>query len=321
MDIYFLSNQSDTPEDITPAFRVNGRAPELWHPDTGQIERMAVYSITPNAERVPIHLAGRGSVFVVFRSAADVNPITSITRNGETVVSLASSTVSNSFPLATDGSTKLPMELTRSSKDTVTALAWHSGEYEFNDANGRSRTLDVEFVPPPLKIGGPWTMQLPPSNGIESPVSFDLLESWTERKEPAIKYFSGTVVYRKRFDIPADRFGKTQRLYLNLGQVEDLVEVILNGKDLGTLWKEPFCLDITQAARPDSNDLELHIVNVWHNRLVGQKLHPAAFGAHGEFIPWASYVPEYPAREPLYASGLLGPVTLQSAIQLQAPEL
>jgi hypothetical protein len=67
-DIYFVANRTDGAKDLQARFRVNGREAELWHPDTGVIEP-AGYSIESNRTTVPLHLAERESVFVVFRQA------------------------------------------------------------------------------------------------------------------------------------------------------------------------------------------------------------------------------------------------------------
>ena len=52
----------------TAAFRVGGKAPELWWPDSGRIERPAVYDAAEGVVRLPLSLGPQGSVFVVFRA-------------------------------------------------------------------------------------------------------------------------------------------------------------------------------------------------------------------------------------------------------------
>ena len=47
-------------------YRAGGKEAELWHPDSGQIEP-AGYAIAGGRTTVPLHLAERESVFVVFR--------------------------------------------------------------------------------------------------------------------------------------------------------------------------------------------------------------------------------------------------------------
>jgi len=68
-DLYFVANTTDSAADFAARFRVAGKAAELWHPDTGQIEP-AGYSIAGDRTTVPLRLAARESVFVVFRKAA-----------------------------------------------------------------------------------------------------------------------------------------------------------------------------------------------------------------------------------------------------------
>jgi hypothetical protein len=63
-DIYYVANQTDRRMDLQARFRVKGKAPELWHADTGAIEA-ADYS--DDGSVVPLELGERESVFVVFR--------------------------------------------------------------------------------------------------------------------------------------------------------------------------------------------------------------------------------------------------------------
>ena len=66
-DVYFISNQKEQSVDITASFRVAGRAPEFWRPDTGQIENAARWQNTSNRTAVALELDPSGSTFVVFR--------------------------------------------------------------------------------------------------------------------------------------------------------------------------------------------------------------------------------------------------------------
>ncbi len=68
-DIYYVANTTDEPREFDARFRVSGREAELWHPDTGAIEP-ADYTITGDRTVVPLRLAEREAVFVVFRRAA-----------------------------------------------------------------------------------------------------------------------------------------------------------------------------------------------------------------------------------------------------------
>jgi hypothetical protein len=68
-DLYFVDNRSDQDETVDATFRVSGKAPELWHAETGASEP-ASYRIAGGRTTVPLHLEPWGSVFVVFRKAA-----------------------------------------------------------------------------------------------------------------------------------------------------------------------------------------------------------------------------------------------------------
>ncbi|MEM9341319.1 MAG: glycosylhydrolase-like jelly roll fold domain-containing protein, partial [Bacteroidota bacterium] len=63
--VYFVSNQTDKEQVVTPAFRVTGLQPELWSATTGDVRTL---SGTPGEETtsVPLKLAPYESVFVVF---------------------------------------------------------------------------------------------------------------------------------------------------------------------------------------------------------------------------------------------------------------
>jgi hypothetical protein len=67
-DLYFVDNRNDRDETVDATFRVAGKAPELWHADTGAVEP-ASFTIAGGRTTVPLHLEPWGTVFVVFRKA------------------------------------------------------------------------------------------------------------------------------------------------------------------------------------------------------------------------------------------------------------
>ena len=66
-DLYFVDNRNDRDETVDATFRVTGKAPELWHAETGNAEP-ASYKIADGRTTVPLHLEPWGTVFVVFRT-------------------------------------------------------------------------------------------------------------------------------------------------------------------------------------------------------------------------------------------------------------
>ncbi|MGA2246693.1 MAG: glycosyl hydrolase [Verrucomicrobiota bacterium] len=69
-DIYFVSNQRRRFDSPDCTFRVSGKIPELWHPDTGLIETAPVWNSQEGRTKVRLNLDPAGSVFVIFRQAA-----------------------------------------------------------------------------------------------------------------------------------------------------------------------------------------------------------------------------------------------------------
>jgi hypothetical protein len=128
--------------------------------------------------------------------------------------------------------------------------------------------------------------------------------------------------------------GANRKLYLNLGRVEVIAEVKLNGRDLGILWKPPFQVDITAAAKPGRNQLEVKVVNLWPNRLIGDSRLPEDTEWTGtKLTAWPQWLLEgkpsptgrvtfttwkhWGKDDPLQESGLLGPVVLEAAEQAE----
>jgi hypothetical protein len=95
-DVYFVANRSDRPLDTAARFRVTGREAELWHPDTGKMEP-AGYTISPDGTTVPLELAERESVFVVFRHPA-ASPARALPRATRTMLATLDGPWNLSFP-------------------------------------------------------------------------------------------------------------------------------------------------------------------------------------------------------------------------------
>jgi hypothetical protein len=68
-DLYWVVNGNTRGETLEASFRVKGKAPELWHAETGVIEP-ASYLIANGRTIVPLRLEPDDAVFVVFRRAA-----------------------------------------------------------------------------------------------------------------------------------------------------------------------------------------------------------------------------------------------------------
>ena len=119
---------------------------------------------------------------------------------------------------------------------------------------------------------------------------------------------TGTATYVKDAEIPADRLRPSKALHLDLEQVKNLAQVKLNGRDLGILWKPTFHAEITGAARAGTDRLEIHVTNLWPNRLIGDEQLPRDRPWNGKL--WSQ-------RPPLLLEGEPSP-TARHAFHLEA---
>jgi hypothetical protein len=154
------------------------------------------------------------------------------------------------------------------------------------------------------ELSGPWTVAFDPKWGGPEKIVFDKLDDWTKRPEEGIKYYSGTAVYRKTFDLADASLLSGKRRFLDLGAVNYVARVRLNGRDLGVVWTAPWRVDITDVVKVRKNELEIEVVNTWLNRLVGDAHLPPEKRLAKTSVG-------YPPNEPLMPSGLLGPVTVK----------
>jgi hypothetical protein len=160
------------------------------------------------------------------------------------------------------------------------------------------------------ELNGSWEVSFDTVWGGPAAVTFPRLISWTDRPENGIKYYSGTATYRKTFDQKEHAIAgkKLKGIYLDLGRVDNVAEVRLNGTKMGVLWCAPWRVEISEALRPTGNMLEVDIINLWANRVIGDLNLPAE----------SRYTKTHDAfrfdfltgKTPLIRSGLLGPVRI-----------
>ncbi|MDR1496967.1 MAG: family 16 glycosylhydrolase [Puniceicoccales bacterium] len=219
-----------------------------------------------------------------------------------------------------------------------------AGVYTAKFSDGTSRVWQTTHTPATVALDGAWDVVFrhPQMNtSATGPASFDpiyreqkvkfqTLQDWKDHAHPDIKYFSGTAVYTKKFNWNANHIGNANGLVLDLGKVAEVARVIVNGIDLGVVWKAPFKIDISKAVIGGENTLEIHVANLWNNRFIGDSKIPLLDSHTGN--KWASWVVENWQRplvsrvtltsnnsrggRSLQTSGLIGPVVLRGTITL-----
>ena len=155
-----------------------------------------------------------------------------------------------------------------------------------------------------ISITSPWTLSFPSGWGAPSSLNLSTLKAWKDLDiSEEAKAFSGTVTYTTTFDIKDNTKDKTYSL--DLGNVEMIAVVSVNGKKLRTLWATPYSLDITEAVKAGKNTLTVEVTSTWFNRLV--------FDANQPEDERKTWTINGPSKESgLRDSGLLGPVVLST---------
>lgn len=480
-DLYFLTNQSDEPQMVAPRFRVTGKQPEFWSPDSARIARSVMFEEDTQSTRVAVDLPPRGSVFVVFRAASDQRPaVRELTRDGEVLATLdvrhreaepteragngaGNFTISGwmrprgeiALPRETDdgvfihlarndavwaehGAARFndsrhacaglsvgrngvvvfehsaayfapllvqpaeladwthvalvyedhqpslyldgqlarrglrsrfivhpgdmrgaspegpfrgelgPLQLHDEALSAsaiaeraqtaplsvrsagVSTVEWcaeqqgpaqflvaANGTYQVTWTNGEKQTFQVDDVAAAIPVNGPWTLHFPPSTDAPQRLPLENLMGWTDHADEAVRHFSGTAVYRCTFTLDSVR----PDMLLSLGHVESVAQVVVNGRSLGTLWKPPFSVEVSDALRVGENELEIHVTNTWRNRLIGDKKFPDGFPDRGplQFRPYLAVDVGVKDSESLLPSGLFGPVTVHTRTRVTLP--
>ena len=147
-----------------------------------------------------------------------------------------------------------------------------------------------------------WNLQFDPAfYGPKKEVTINSLFDWSTSIDDAIKYYSGTAVYTKKFNWK----GSTKdTIWLDLGTIANIAEVTINGIDCGTLWTFPYRVNISEALKKGQNTLTIKITNTWANRLIGDQKLPKE-----ERLTWSTAPFRLEGKE-LLKAGLLGPVTI-----------
>jgi hypothetical protein len=189
--------------------------------------------------------------------------------------------------------------------DGINWLTPNAGKISFTTLSGETKSAEVKSVPAPIALSGVWDVTFPNKRGATKKAIFDELDSWTNSS-----------LINAETDIALD-----------LGSVRVIAEVILNGKNVGTLWKAPFRISINDFVKKGTNVLEIKITNLWANRLIGDEHLPLDFERKGkkikrlpdwllnqtrrpsERITFASFK-HWNKDDDLQMSGLLGPVKI-----------
>jgi len=318
-EIYFVSNKQNESAEAICNFRVSNSRPEFWWPETGKTEKPAIYSEAGNVISLPVSLSEFGSVFVIFppESKPEADRIVKITHEGKVITGEAGD--------------KIKVSRRNGKFENFVSQA---GQYTLLTASNKKLNIEIAAFPEALKITGSWDITFTPGWGAPPKVQFTELTSWSDHPDQGVRYFSGKATYHKKIWISAELVRKNRQLFLDLGDVAVMAIVKLNGKELGILWKKPFRIEITGAAHEGENALELTVINLWPNRLIGDANLPedctwTKGGELKEYPQWLldgkpsptgrftfSIIKVWSKDDALRKSGLLGPVVLHTVAKI-----
>lgn len=189
---------------------------------------------------------------------------------------------------------------------TIIPLKFESWEAYFivfkNKASVLTYKKPISAEQDVLTISTPWKVAFQEGRGAPASATFDKLASWTDNTEGGIKYFSGTATYRNTFKMASLTQGG--EYVIDLGEVKNIAEVIVNGKNVGTAWKKPFKLNITNALKAGDNTIEIRVTNLWVNRLIGDAQPDVKNKITFTTMPF------YRGQESLLPSGLLSDIKI-----------
>ncbi|MBC8005880.1 MAG: hypothetical protein H7X84_10435 [Verrucomicrobia bacterium] len=252
-DIYFVANQSEKAQTISVSFLVSGKQPELWQAEDGSISNALVWNDMDGRTTVNLNLKGMQSVFVVFRKAASKadHLVSASARNGNTNWTILCN--------------KSESPVLRASEAVSIALVY---------ASGKQKTIDIQ-ANAPVELSGPWKVAFAPKTDQKFELEFPELIDFSKHSSKSVNYFAGTATYRKIVSV--NKTSPKTRFLLDLGEMNDIAEVRVNGKSAGVLWYPPYQTDITDWLVAGENELEILVTTNWANRLIGDEHEPADF--------------------------------------------
>ena len=137
---------------------------------------------------------------------------------------------------------------------------------------------------------------------------FDTLFDLKDSEE--YQHFCGTIIYRKNIDCCRDGV-HTVSTILDLGLVEGVSEVIVNGQSVGIQYYGRRIFDLSPFLTEGQNDLEIRVITTMGNYL-------KTLSREENLTTWL-YVNHPKRDQPLQPMGIIGPVKLFKTV-ITSPE-
>lgn len=174
-----------------------------------------------------------------------------------------------------------------------------------------------------------WKVRFPAWSKAPAEIELPTLISLHKQADFNVKHFSGKATYLNTFVLSERDLNEAKIFFLDLGRVENMAEVQVNGQPTVLLWKAPYLLNMSGMVKVGVNTLKIEVTNLYPNRIIGDEHLPEKyeFDEYGRirqlpvwyvdqqadkmrervlFTPWK----HYKKTDPLLEAGLLGPVRI-----------
>ena len=131
------------------------------------------------------------------------------------------------------------LDLFYNDKNELVAETGIAGTYKLTMSNGKTRSVTIATDSKSLAIDGWKTVS-------------------TEQED-------FTEIRVAEFSLSTE-IGKDKRVYLDLGNIEIMAQVTLNGKTYDTLWMPPFTLDVTDVLKAGNNKIAVRITSTTNGK-------------------------------------------------------
>ncbi len=271
-----------------------------------------------------IFLANRSNKVQRFNLTANINGITPEIWDPET----GNTSIAKNWEFTSSKQTY--MKITLKPNQTL-FVVFHKKTNKNDILYGLSKEKTL-FLDNAIKLRGTWDVTFIPKIGNKFNMKFDQLSDFKYSTDKRVMYFAGTAIYQKNIMLSKDDI-KVPQIIMSLGEMNDIAQVIINGKDVGVWWYPPYKKDITQFLKEGKNNICIKVTTNWANCLIGDEQFPADFewgndrGKLGRGIQaypqWFINKQERPSNRkafviwyyhnidtPLQPAGLVGPVEL-----------
>lgn len=139
------------------------------------------------------------------------------------------------------------------------------------------------------ELSGSWSLQLNHMNGEQQQIDIDMLTDLISMDQT--KNFAGKVIYEKTVQVSGN-----QHQYIDLGDVQGISELTLNGELVGTKWYGAHVYPIKDILKEGENKISIKLTTVTGNYLKG--------------LTNNKVVQNWTKRQEYYPMGIMGPVRI-----------